>query len=207
MHFPLSGDCRRCASHCSYRTSDKAIENSYIITFKKPYDVDAFRAKVNNMSTLQNSGDPMPTVEHTYGALRGFAIRATKAAIMTLRADDDVESIEQDAKISISKIQRKPPSWGLVRISQRDRRLEAPYNYSHAGGQDVTVYVVDTGVDGSHADLRGRVLQGASFVQNEIDSIDRNGHGTHMSGTIGWTLHGVAKHVTIVLVQVLDASG
>ncbi|KAF9283571.1 hypothetical protein BGZ68_005258 [Mortierella alpina] len=190
-----------------YHTSDKAIKDSYIIKFKKPYDVDAFMAKVNSMSTLSKSGDPKPTVEHSYGALSGFAIKATKAAIMALREDDDVESIEQDATITISEVQENPPSWGLIRVSQRKLDLDKPYKYVDAAGKDVTVYVVDTGVDDSHPDLKGRVLQGISFIQHEKDSKDLHGHGTHVAGTIGGTAHGVAKYVSIVPVKVLDRSG
>jgi subtilisin family serine protease len=34
-----------------------------------------------------------------------------------------------------------------------------------------------------------------------------NGHGTHVSGTIGGTTYGVAKNVSLVAVKVLDSSG
>ena len=36
---------------------------------------------------------------------------------------------------------------------------------------------------------------------------DCNGHGTHVSGTIGGTTHGAAKSVTLHAVRVLDCSG
>ena len=36
---------------------------------------------------------------------------------------------------------------------------------------------------------------------------DCNGHGTHVSGTIGGATYGVAKGVNLVAVRVLDCSG
>jgi len=45
-----------------------------------------------------------------------------------------------------------------------------------------------------------------SFIPGE-DDVDMNGHGTHVSGTIGSTTYGVAKQVNIFGVKVLDAQG
>src|SRR2546430_2634361 len=36
---------------------------------------------------------------------------------------------------------------------------------------------------------------------------DCNGHGTHVSGTVGGATYGVAKNVTLVAVRVLDCNG
>jgi subtilisin family serine protease len=39
------------------------------------------------------------------------------------------------------------------------------------------------------------------------NGIDCNGHGTHVSGTVGGSTYGVAKSVTLIAVRVLDCSG
>ncbi|MEV6343845.1 S8 family peptidase [Actinoplanes sp. NPDC051851] len=81
-------------------------------------------------------------------------------------------------------------------------------------GADVTVAVIDTGVDATHPDLEGQVLTG----YDEIDDVaggntDPNGHGTHVAGTIaaltgnGTGVSAIAPGVEILPVRVLDATG
>ncbi|SCG65490.1 Serine protease, subtilisin family [Micromonospora inositola] len=54
-------------------------------------------------------------------------------------------------------------------------------------GQGVDVAVLDTGVDASHPDLADRIAGSASFVPNDPDVNDYQGHGTHVASTIAGT--------------------
>jgi len=90
------------------------------------------------------------------------------------------------------------PEWNLARIG-------APTT-----ARDVVVAVVDTGVDGSHPTLAGRVLPAIDLVGGAGG--DPNGHGTHVAGTIagadaGCGSIGVAPDARILPVRVLDAAG
>ena len=98
------------------------------------------------------------------------------------------------------------------------KRIDAPDAWGSAGnlrqGQGVTVAVVDTGVQGDHPGLAGRVLPGADFVVGAPydGRVDGNGHGTHVAGTIAETDDaaggvGIAPQARILPVRVLGCSG
>ena len=78
-----------------------------------------------------------------------------------------------------------------------------------------TVAILDTGVDASHPDLGGNVIEGASMlVDGANGQIDSNGHGTNMAGIVAALtdneigLAGVAfAGVRIMPVTVLDEGG
>ena len=111
-----------------------------------------------------------------------------------------------------------PPSWGLNRIDKR-KLTEMPneFQYPSQAGYNVSVYILDTGLDSDHEELIGRTIRGPNFslpgtavgipMHMEFDesSDDDNGHGTFIAGIIGSKTYGVANNVTIVSVKVLDA--
>ncbi|MFZ5944627.1 MAG: S8 family peptidase [Bacillota bacterium] len=73
-------------------------------------------------------------------------------------------------------------------------------------GQDVTIAVIDTGVS-LHSELRGRVLNGKSFVDYTSRTFDDNGHGTHVASSIAGKNVGIAPRANILPVKVLDSEG
>jgi subtilisin family serine protease len=46
-----------------------------------------------------------------------------------------------------------------------------------------------------------------AYTAGDNGTVDNNGHGTHVSGTVAGTLTGVAKNVTIIPVRALDSCG
>lgn len=81
-------------------------------------------------------------------------------------------------------------------------------------GKGVVVAVLDTGCDITHPDLKDRIIGGKNFThEGEPDDFtDKNGHGTHVSGTIcasaqGIGVVGVAPEASLLVVKVLDGDG
>ena len=101
--------------------------------------------------------------------------------------------------------------WGLDNINAAE--VWAGNNsFEGATGDNVTIAVIDTGVDSQHKEFRGRLVQGYDFVDNDFNANDGNGHGTHVAGTIaaandGRGITGVAYDADIMPIRVLDDSG
>ncbi|AIG78972.1 subtilisin-like serine protease [Amycolatopsis japonica] len=189
-----------------------AVGGSYIVVLK-PTAVGqgvaaASEITANVAAKAQGlTGQYGTTLSRTFGsALNGFSIKADEAAAKRLAADPQVAYVVQNKTFKISETQDNPPSWGLDRVDQADLPLDDKYTYP-VKADNVTAYVIDTGVRGSHKDFGDRATGGKDFVDNDDTPNDEHGHGTHVAGTIGGTDHGLAKGVKIVGVRVLDANG
>jgi subtilisin family serine protease len=84
--------------------------------------------------------------------------------------------------------------------------LNTTYVYTNTGA-GVKAYVIDTGIRYTHVDFGGRAIVGYDAIIPGGPAGDCNGHGTHVSGTIGGATYGVAKSVTLVSVRVLSCAG
>ncbi|HCU49256.1 MAG TPA: hypothetical protein DGG94_05510, partial [Micromonosporaceae bacterium] len=173
-----------------------AVPDSYIVVFKGS-------PAVNLANTL--AAKHKAKVTYTYdSALRGFAAQMSETQAKKVAGEPSVAYVSQDQRVSTTANQANPPSWGLDRIDQRNRPLNANYTYNTTAS-NVHAYIVDTGIRVTHVDFGGR----ATFDYNAAGgaNTDCNGHGTHVAGTVGGAAYGVAKAVRLHAVKVLDCNG
>jgi subtilisin family serine protease len=101
--------------------------------------------------------------------------------------------------------------WGLEALNVKD-----VWDMGYTG-KGVIVAVVDSGVDGTHPDLKGQVIEGYRPKTGEIlpadtDSSFGGAHGTHVAGTIAASdnslgIIGVAPDAKIMPIVIFDVEG
>ncbi|KAK3682937.1 peptidase S8/S53 domain-containing protein [Podospora appendiculata] len=176
------------------------VPGSYIIKFKDGLSNDAVHNTIDGLKSVN--------AKHVYRAskFKGFAANLDAQALKLVKALPEVEYIEQDAVVTINDVvtQANVP-WGLGRISHRAAGA-TDYVYDSSAGAGTCSYVIDTGIYTNHSQFEGRATWLANFAGDGKDT-DGNGHGTHVSGTIGGVDYGVAKKTKLFAVKVLNAGG
>jgi subtilisin family serine protease len=140
-------------------------------------------------------------------AIKGFAARLSAPAAATLQGNPLVASVEPDQVMRADVTQAMDANgdpWGLDRIDQGALPLSRTYTYTSTGA-GVHAYIIDTGIWTLHAEFGGRANN--VFDAYGATGEDCNGHGTHVSGTIGAATYGVAKAVSLHGVRVLSCAG
>jgi subtilisin family serine protease len=169
--------------------------------------------------------------------------RGTDVATAARRyaADPNVEYAEPDYERRISFVPNDPffSSSGTWKQSYPDlwglRLTLADAAWDTAAGDGIVVAVIDTGVNYRHPDIAANMwinpgeiagnrqdddgngfvddVRGWDFVANRNDPRDRNGHGTHVAGTIaavgnnGKGVVGMAWQARIMPVRAIGANG
>jgi subtilisin family serine protease len=140
-----------------------------------------------------------------------LVITAEAGTIEQIRRLPQVAAVHPDAEVKALltesvEITKAPQVWAMLDSQSRT-----------VTGRGVTVAVLDTGIDHTHPDLGGcigagcKVAGGYNFVEGEdaTNSMDQNGHGTHVAGIIAakGVLTGVAPDVTLYAYKVLSDLG
>jgi serine protease AprX len=162
-----------------------------------------------------------------YRVLPMIAISATKAQIVAISHLSSVRSIYGNRTFQFNLEPAARSLTGVDRVS-RDTDLVRANRGLPVSGRGVTVAVLDTGVDGTHNDLAGRVVQNIKLADTQSVGVGFNypvaaptlpntdqayGHGTFVAGVIagngqqsGGRYAGVAPNANILGLSAGDAS-
>ncbi|MGW6934242.1 S8 family peptidase [Lentzea sp. NPDC054927] len=183
-------------------SAPNAVQDSYIVVLKNTMTGAEVGGRAGDLATRYGG-----KIGFTYrAAFKGFSANMSAKQAKRLAADPAVAYVEQDRTVQVLTDQLNPPSWGLDRADQADLPLDNKYSYS-TDASNVTAYVIDTGINYSHSDFGGRATFGFDAFTDGQNGKDCQGHGTHVSGTVGGATFGVAKGVKLKAVRVLNCAG
>lgn len=200
--------------------SQEHDDSNYLVVLKpnvKPSDFDFHDRFIENLAVKGVKENAPKATWFSFiengETIHGYSAPMDSFSISVLNRDPSVDIIEPDAPVYLNikeKVEHDAP-WGLVRSSHRHMPKKPDFIYEEDAGENVNVYVVDTGVYIDHADFEGRATFGKSFITdpNTGEEIrrDDNGHGTHCAGTIAGSKYGMCKNCNIIAVKVLSGSG
>ncbi len=152
----------------------------------------------------------------------------TKNTLETLRADPRVEYAVPDVIMQTCTVKTNDPEYlstGYMALNaiKADKAWEIT-----TGSDEVVVGIMDSGIDGTHEDLKNNLwvnptpnrngykndIHGYNFVEECGGApTDINGHGTHVSGIIGAEgnngigVCGISRNVSLVWLGVADEAG
>jgi len=212
-----------------HQDAEEKIAHEFIVKFHD--DISNTRVQ-EHMAELQRrlarshtDSKVMFQYRHT---IKGYAIHDTVGDVVTYlqTLDADIAHIEpnQVARASMVTPPEEPSlkddkrqcviqeeaTWGIVRTGQRALNIDGRFAHREDWGMGVKAYIMDTGIRYTHVEFGGfddsRAIFGYDATASD-DGFDRNGHGTHVAGSVGATLYGIAKGVTLVSVKVLGDNG
>lgn len=133
-----------------------------------------------------------------------------RATLAALRADDRVAVAALDTRMPLALTPNDPgitTQWHHTKIGSRiawDLTTGAP---------TIIIAILDTGVDGTHPDLVGRMVGGYNVLANSVSTGDGHGHGTKVAGVAASTGNngiggaGVAYGCRLMPIVIADSAG
>src|SRR5664280_144730 len=136
--------------------------------------------------------------------------RSVASAVSELSRDPNVQYALPDLEVKLADAPDDPAysgQWALNAIG-------APIAWGRTtGSAEVTVAVLDTGVQLDHPDLQANLVPGWDFINDDDYPSDDYGHGTHVAGIIGASgnngigVTGINWSVSIMPLKICGADG
>jgi len=191
-------------------------KGNYLVVFKPGVSLtdiasdDLFSLHLSNALNMEKKDTKYFEFVEDDQVIYGMSVPKNIAAFKNSPMVDYVELDQMMYLYNSAPVKQKHvPSWGLARVSHHSMPKKLNHlHYYFDDGSNTVAYVIDTGVSWEHDDFDGRATMGASFVDDSDEpEDDGNGHGTHVSATIGGNVFGIAKSTKIIGVKVLSAKG
>jgi serine protease AprX len=147
--------------------------------------------------------------EDRFHILPGSALTVSGDKLEKIARTNGVKGIYKDQKLKVlaQPGQSDGPS-SLSTSSDDSWNIDDPRMNKGYTGEGVTVALIDTGADSDHKALAGKIMAFKDFVNNQTDSYDDNGHGTHCASLVaGEGGTGVAPGAKLVVIKVMDREG
>ena len=159
---------------------DISLSGDHIL-ITKPYQLKQIILYVKGGKNLADDLGASASVTNGKGAyfLQYPTDEAARAAFEAFESDG---AIEYATVNQIVKSEALPDRWGAERIAAD--RFAGYLGQNNKLSNQISVAVVDTGVDSSHPFLAGRTVPGYNFDDDSSDTRDVYGHGTHVSGIV-----------------------
>lgn len=191
----------------------------YVITLKDGVDLESLSEVRGLGKVLLKKIGAIQEPEHIYSsALKGFTAYLSPGHVKRLSKLAEVDKIELDEVLTLGP----PPGKGWNKGDEPEPEVApaqvVPWGISRVNGgvphSGSVAWILDSGIDLDHADLNiDRTHEFSAYRRGrDAGTNDRNGHGTHVAGTIAALdndigVIGVAAGATVVPVKVLDGSG
>jgi serine protease AprX len=169
------------------RLTDDSNVNAVIVYHQLPIDAD-----IADLQTIGVQGGTR------YRALPMITVTATRRQLVAISRLSSVRSIYGTRTLDSTLEPEVRAETGVNRV-RTDRDLTIQNSGLPVSGRGITVALVDTGVDGTHGDLSGRVLQNVKLadtqsasagfnypvnLENVPDTDQAYGHGTFVAGVM-----------------------
>ena len=136
-----------------------------------------------------------------------------KNQVANMKLDPDFEAVEEDGMAYATDCTVEgdgsctvsTPTWGLNRVDQCHLPLSTSTPFAKMPANDVKVYILDTGIRGTHVEFIGMIgdesdPNSCHFSAYSGSALsDGDGHGTHVAGTVVGNTYGKSLEVLIVL--------
>lgn len=148
--------------------------------------------------------------------VNAFLVEGKSHVLRTIQQRTDVSFLQENYILSIPEIKKTPyrsgsvlHEWGIEKINVS--RVWEAYGYT---GKNIRIGHLDTGVDPSHPDIKGKIalwvkIDGFGTVLEDSEPYDSNNHGTHTAGILvggnaGGTSIGVAPEAELLSAMVVN---
>ena len=184
------------------------IQGQYIVTYKSSVvnarTITSERVEEISENALERHSIKETAIQKSFaGELSGFVARLSADEAARLKSDESISIVEPDRVIALGScftvVEPRLITWSVNRVGYSD-------------GTGKTAWIIDSGIDFTHADLNVDQTRSKSFISGKPSAEDENGHGTHVAGIIGAKnnnigILGVASGANLVSLRVLDANG